>query len=82
MSEMIKRIDGVTDGAMRRVEIFRRDDGCFQFLERHLQAPEWGSPHASAWPNLHRSGLYQSADEVEFEARKFLEQKRPDVFRD
>jgi hypothetical protein len=82
MSQMIKRIDAAFGGKMRRVEILAREDGCFQFLERIWQAPDWDAPSAADWPNLHRSGLYQTLDEAEREARRFIAAKRPDRFRD
>jgi hypothetical protein len=80
--ELIKRMDGVMDGAMRRVELIRREDGLFQFFERHWEAPEFGARFAASWGNLHRSGLYETQDEGEREARKFLAMKRPNPLRD
>ena len=81
-NELVRRIDAVAGGGVRRVEIFRRDDGLYQFLERPWAAPELDSPSAAHWGNLHRSGLYASRDEAEREAEKFIRVKRPDPLRD
>jgi hypothetical protein len=81
-NELIKRLDGVTDGQMRRVEILRRADGMFQFVERSWQAPAADDPNAANWATLHRSGLYETLDEAESESRTFLARERPDRFKD
>ena len=60
----------VSDDGKRRVEVFDHQDGFFSFEESHETTdivPEYGSD--TYWMTSHISGLYESAEAAERDAR-------------
>ncbi len=79
---MLKRIES-QDG-QRCVEVFRRDDGAFQFREGKWYPPwkddDYETPEGY-WGYLFESGVYSTPEDAEREATVFLSAERGSIFR-
>ena len=68
--ELIKRVESAD--AVRALEIFRGDHGLFRFDEMKWHEPEIDDPYEGYWVPTTCSGLYESAEAAERDARAEL----------
>ena len=79
---MLKRIE--SENGQRCVEVFRRDDGAFQFREG-IWTPPWKDEDYEVpdgyWSYLFVSGIYSKSEDAECEATAFLGAVPRSIFR-